>query len=254
MFGPDRHDKMLGAEILRREPAQAKRHVGQSGIEPRQLRIRDEPRRIDNGLPGLEFRLQQVRKDFQARKRRLVFSRHMNADRTRELVVNVQSENPSILRVVISIGEHLGKIRRDRALAQVGLVAQPRDRLTILAGQDAAAVNPVEERRDAIRKTDLRRIRQRYRTHYEPFPPRPLALRGAKGYRFIKRKTITLGLVKINPHGNVPTRQNWARKGRTNASTFYWRQEVTSESRAFAAVNTRDVKVKCSLAIKLGEF
>jgi hypothetical protein len=81
-----------------------------------------------------------------------------------------------------------------------------------------------------------------------------LALRGAKGYRFIKKKTITLGLVKINPHGNVPTRQNWARKGRTNASTFYWRQEMTSESRAIAAVNTRDVKVKCSLAIKLGEF
>jgi hypothetical protein len=79
-------------------------------------------------------------------------------------------------------------------------------------------------------------------------------LHGAKGYRFINGKTITLGLVKINAHGNVPTRENWARKGRTNASTFYWRQEMTSESRAIAAVNTRDVKVKRSLALKQREF
>jgi hypothetical protein len=71
-------------------------------------------------------------------------------DRTRQLVIDVDTENPDIVLIVDRIAELFGKVRRDRAFAQVGIVAEPVDRRALFRRVGPPVVHTLQQPLDPV--------------------------------------------------------------------------------------------------------
>src|SRR5262249_39659107 len=133
--------------------------------------VGDETRRIDNHLPGFKRRFQHVREDMAAGKIAVVLGRHVQADRTREVAVDVEPEQPDVLGVVVRVAERLGEIGGDSFFLTIRFVAKTEDRLAVLDRVGEPAIDPVHELGDAVGKAEMRLKRERrYQRHLWPSP------------------------------------------------------------------------------------
>ena len=181
MLAADRDQEMLGVEVLGREPAQPQGRVGQPGIELREHPVGDEAGRIDDHAAGGELRIEQILEHMIAREVGMLGRGHVDADRARELAVEIEPEDAHVREIVIRVGERAGRIGRDRAFPKVSLVAQAEDRFALLRRLGDAAVEPMQQLGDAVGEKILgfearrrsrtgfsRRQRNSSRTHTQP--------------------------------------------------------------------------------------
>ncbi len=65
MLRPYSREQVIGLEVSGGHPAKPRCNVGQSAMDPRKLLIGGKAGWIDKDFPSIEFRLQNIRKDFE---------------------------------------------------------------------------------------------------------------------------------------------------------------------------------------------
>src|SRR5713226_4596465 len=124
MFGADVGKPDIGIEMAARDIAQPHRDIGKLGKRFRLVGIRDEAGRIDDDLPPLEFRMQKVGKHFRRGRSPVLRGQDADAYRTAKLAPNIHPECKVVGQVIVTIGNALGFRWQDRALTEIGTVAQ----------------------------------------------------------------------------------------------------------------------------------
>ena len=89
---PNGREKLIGAKVFARHTGDAHCRIRQRSKEPGKGLVRDETGRIDDDFAGVELRLQVIGKDFERSKVGIFLRGHVNADRTRQLAVDVEPE------------------------------------------------------------------------------------------------------------------------------------------------------------------
>src|SRR5262249_44540146 len=117
---------------------------------------------------------QEFSKDFAGGKLGMGGGGHVQPDRTRELAVEIEAQQPHVVGLIIWVGEGLREARLDRAFAHVSAVAQAKNGLALARRYRGPAVDPVEKRGDPVGKRSLRLERtRRDRRHPEHLPREP---------------------------------------------------------------------------------
>ena len=80
---------------------------------------------------------------------------YVQADRAGQLAVDVQSENVDVAGLVKRVGKRLGRIWIDRGFAQIGVIAQPEYRVSLLGGIRALTFGPRQKQRETIGEAAL---------------------------------------------------------------------------------------------------
>ena len=129
--------------------------------------VGDETSWIDEDFARLQLRLENVGKYLQAGKNRVVLRGDVDADRACQIVVNIQTEQPNIVGLVVLIGKPSAEVRRNRPFPQIGVVAQAVNLIALIVGLDQTVINLVQQLRNAVGKTRLC-AGQRKCTHTQP--------------------------------------------------------------------------------------
>jgi hypothetical protein len=122
---------------------------------PRELVVDDEARWVDDRLAGVDPRAENVAEDRQGRRDRLLRRRDVDADGTRQVVVEIEAEDGDVGRVIEVVFEQAGLVLGDGPLAQVAVVAQAVDRPAVLVRLDPPVGHPTRPGRRRCGRTSL---------------------------------------------------------------------------------------------------
>src|SRR3984957_14092458 len=86
---------------------QPQRQIGELGELPRFFRKGSKANRIDESFALVEARVKDIAEQFGGRRSPTFRSQHVEAERTAQLPVNINSEYPSVGRIVETIGDPL---------------------------------------------------------------------------------------------------------------------------------------------------